>query len=198
MTSTCWRRYRCQALIPITSAAAVTKAAVSTCGNVTRVVRLFSTSHRLVSSARPRSGLIRNPTGCCIHEFAARMKNAERLVAMPTAQIVTRWASFGSRSHPKIHRPTNVASRKNAMSPSIASGAPKTSPTKREYWLQFIPNWNSWTMPVTTPMAKLMRKIFPQNFVMARYLALPVRYQAVCIRATSTESPSVIGTKRKW
>ncbi len=37
-----------------------------------------------------------------------------------------------SRSQPKIHRPRNVDSRKNASSPSIASGAPKMSPTKRE------------------------------------------------------------------
>ena len=60
------------------------------------------------------------------------MKNAERLVAMATIQIEIRWASFGSRSHPKIHSPMKVASRKNATSPSIASGAPNTSPTKRE------------------------------------------------------------------
>ena len=45
----------------------------------------------------------------------------------------------------------------------MASGAPKMSPTKREYSDQFMPNWNSWTMPVTTPMAKLMRNSLPQN-----------------------------------
>ena len=31
---------------------------------------------------------------------------------------------------------------------------------------QFVPNWNSSVMPVTMPMAKLMRKSLPQNFVM--------------------------------
>jgi hypothetical protein len=30
---------------------------------------------------------------------------------------------------PKIHRPRNVDSRKNASSPSMARGAPKMSPT---------------------------------------------------------------------
>ncbi len=50
---------------------------------------------------------------------------------------------------------------KKAISASRASGAPKMSPTKREYSDQFIPNWNSCTMPVTTPRAKLMRKRFP-------------------------------------
>jgi len=47
----------------------------------------------------------------------------------------------------------------------MAKGAPKMSPMKREYSDQFMPNWNSWTMPVATPMAKLMRKSLPQNFV---------------------------------
>ena len=55
------------------------------------------------------------------------------------------------------------------MSASIASGAPKISPTNREYSDQFIPNWNSWTMPVTTPMAKLIRNSFPQNLAILRY-----------------------------
>ena len=68
-------------------------------------------------------------------------------------------------------------SRKKARSASIASGAPKTSPTKREYSDQFIPNWNSWTIPVATPIAKLMRKSFPQNFVRRFQTSWPVTYQ---------------------
>jgi len=71
----------------------------------------------------------------------------------------------GSRSQPKIHRPMNVDSKKKATRASRASGAPKISPTKREYSDQFIPNWNSCTMPVTTPAAKLMRKSFEKNLV---------------------------------
>lgn len=50
-----------------------------------------------------------------------------------------------------------VDSRKKASRPSSASGAPNTSPTNREYSLQAIPNWNSWTRPVATPKMKLMR-----------------------------------------
>ncbi len=71
-------------------------------------------------------------------------------------------------------------SRKKASSASIASGAPKMSPTKREYSDQFMPNWNSCTMPVTTPIAKLMRKSLPQNFVRRFQTSCPVTYQAVC------------------
>ncbi len=60
-----------------------------------------------------------------------------------TSQMVARWTRGESRFHPKIQSPRNVASRKNAASPSIASGAPKTLPTYFEYTDQFIPNWNS-------------------------------------------------------
>ena len=73
-----------------------------------------------------------------------------------TAQIVSRWTRRGSLSQPNSHSPRNVDSRKNAASPSIASGAPKMLPTSREYAPQFIPNWNSCTRPVTTPIATLI------------------------------------------
>ena len=50
---------------------------------------------------------------------------------MPSAtiQIVARCRRGESRSQPKIQSPRKVASRKKAARPSIASGAPKTSPT---------------------------------------------------------------------
>ena len=74
----------------------------------------------------------------------------------------------GSFFQPKIHRPRKVDSTKKASRASMASGAPKTSPTKRLYSLQAMPNWNSCTMPVATPMMKLIRNSLPQNFVMRR------------------------------
>ena len=60
------------------------------------------------------------------------MKYADSCVPSTTIQMQPRCTSFGSRSQPKIHNPMNVDSRKNASSPSSASGAPNTSPTKRE------------------------------------------------------------------
>jgi hypothetical protein len=60
------------------------------------------------------------------------------------------------------------------------------------------PNWNSWTIPVTTPIAKLIRNSFPKNFVARRYSGRPVRCHAVCSAATTTERPIVSGTNRKW
>lgn len=63
ITSTCRRRARCQALSPITAAAAVRKAAMSTCGTAIRLLELNNTSDRLISSARPRAGLISKQPG---------------------------------------------------------------------------------------------------------------------------------------
>ena len=76
--------------------------------------------------------LTADPTGRCIHEFATRMKYAESQVPIAATQIVARWSRLGRRSQPKIQSPRKVDSRKNAASPSIASGAPKTSPTNFE------------------------------------------------------------------
>ena len=72
---------------------------------------------------------------------------------------------MGSRSHPNSHSPTNVDSRKKARIPSIASGAPNTPPTNREYVDQFIPNWNSCTSPVTTPTATFISSSVPKKRV---------------------------------
>ena len=45
----------------------------------------------------------------------------------------------------------NVDSRKKATVASMASGAPKMSPTNFEYSAQFMPNWNSSVMPGDHP-----------------------------------------------
>ncbi len=86
----------------------------------------------------------------------------------------------------------------NAARPSIASGAPKTLPTNLEYTDQFIPNSNSWTSPVATPIAKLIRSSVPKKRVSRSHASSPDRYQSVCMIATSGPSPSVSGTNRKW
>ena len=96
------------------------------------------------------------------------MKAADSTVPSATSQIVARWTPLGSRPQPKIHRPRNVDSRKKAASPSMASGAPNTSPTKREYDDQAMPNWNSCTRPVTTPTATLISSSVPKKRVRRR------------------------------
>jgi hypothetical protein len=47
--------------------------------------------------------------------------------------------------------------------PSAASALPNTSPTNRESVAQLVPNSNSITMPVATPMAKVSANTLVQN-----------------------------------
>ena len=126
------------------------------------------------------------------------MKNADSHVPSAAIQIVARCNRGGSWFQPKIHSPRNVASSMNAARPSIASGAPNTPPTKLEYTDQLIPNWNSCTSPVATPIAKLISSSVPKNRVSRSHASTPVRCQIVCMIATSGASPSVSGTNRKW
>ena len=57
------------------------------------------------------------------------MKYADSTVPNAVSQIVARCTRGDSLPQPNIHSPMKVDSRKNAASPSIASGAPKMSPT---------------------------------------------------------------------
>ncbi len=66
-------------------------------------------------------------------------------------------------SQPNSSTARKPDSRKNAKMPSAASALPNTSPTKREYAAQFVPNSNSITMPVATPMAKVSANTRVQN-----------------------------------
>ena len=72
------------------------------------------------------------------------------------------------------------------------------SPTNRENSDQFMPNWNSCTMPVTTPAAKLMSMSLAKNFTRRSHWSSFVRSHAVCIPAMSQVMPMVRGTKKKW
>ena len=74
-------------------------------------------------------GLKANPTGFCIQPLAIRIHRADRLEPSATMTVVSRCMGLDSFSQPKNMTPTKVASRKKAIRPSIASGAPKTSPT---------------------------------------------------------------------
>ena len=119
-------------------------------------------------------------------EDEVRRQPASRATAI---QSVARWSRGESRFQPKIQSPRNVDSRKNAARPSIASGAPKTLPTNREYTDQFIPNWNSCTSPVATPIAKLIRNSVPKKRVSRSHVSLPVRCQSVWKIATIGPEP---------
>ncbi len=104
------------------------------------------------------------PTGWCIQALANTIQNMLICVPMATSQMLASRTHRGRRSLPNHHSAMKVLSRKNAISTSSASGTPKMLPTKREYSLQFMPNWNSCTIPVTTPTAKLIKKRWPKKF----------------------------------
>ena len=61
-----------------------------------------------------------------------------------------------------------------------------------------MPNWNSWTSPVTTPTATLMTSRVPKNRVSRRCSGWPLRYHRVWRMAVRNASPIVSGTNRKW
>jgi len=60
------------------------------------------------------------------------MNAADSAAPIATAQTVARCTRLGSKHQPNSHSPRKVDSRKKAARPSIAKGAPKTSPTNRE------------------------------------------------------------------
>ncbi len=107
--------------------------------------------------------------------LVTRMKNPESQlpVATPTA---ARKCVFGpSRFSPQISAPMKALSRKKANMPSIASVWPMIPPAYLVKPAQFVPNWNSIGMPVTTPMAKFSPKTFAQKRAARLYCSSPVR-----------------------
>src|SRR5580693_7549125 len=186
----------CHAEIASMTEAPVTSETSSTLAYPHVNTGLVNTAQMSFSTGLPLT--ITYPTGCCIHELAAMMNAADSALPNETAQIVSRCTRRDSLSQPNSHNPRKVDSRKNAASPSIASGAPKMLPTSREYAPQFIPNSNSCTIPVTTPIATLMTSSVPKNLVNRRYSSWRLRCHAVCSSAVRKASPIVIGMKKKW
>ena len=72
------------------------------------------------------------------------------------------------------------------------------SPTKREYWAQFVPNWNSMTMPVATPTAKVMAKSLPKNLATWTYTSSCFFQPNHSAITSSQASPMEMGGKMKW
>ena len=53
-------------------------------------------------------------------------------------------------------------------------------------------------MPVTTPTARLIRKIRPKKRLRRSQVSSLRSTASVCITATRKQSPIVMGTKKKW
>src|SRR6476659_11301538 len=125
--SVCDSCFRCHADTASIRADPVTSEASSTWRYPHTKTGLVITDQMLVSCALPLTTAY--PTGCCIHELAAMMKAAESAAPAATAQIVARCTRGDRRPHPNNQSPRKTDSKKKAPSPSIASGAPNTSPT---------------------------------------------------------------------
>src|SRR6056297_1092445 len=102
------------------------------CKNLSMAVGERSTSQKLSISFLAVSGLKYIPTGFCIHPFATSIHNADRFDPRATNHVDTRWNFLLTFSQPKNITAMNVDSRKKAIIPSIARGAPKISPTNQE------------------------------------------------------------------
>ena len=64
--------------------------------------------------------------------MATRIHHAERLAPKAVSHVAVRWKPRLTLRQPKNITAMKVDSRKNARMPSMASGAPKMSPTKWE------------------------------------------------------------------
>ena len=87
------------------------------------MVQKLSISIRIVSTLKTE------PFGNCIQPLAIRIHMAEILVPRAMRNVQTQCPRRLSRFQPKKKRPAKVDSMKNATRASIASGAPKISPT---------------------------------------------------------------------
>ncbi len=83
-----------------------------------------------------------------IHVALKVAPSTTMVVANSQSRLPRRWP-------PKSMSPRKPPSSMKAKMPSAASRLPKMLPTKREYTDQLVPNWNSCTMPVAMPMAKM-------------------------------------------
>ena len=72
------------------------------------------------------------PIGYCIHALATSIHRAERFAPMAVSHVAVRWNPLETLFQPKNITAMKVLSRKKAIMPSMASGAPKISPTKCE------------------------------------------------------------------
>ena len=126
------RRSRYQQLTPMTNTPPVIQALDTVCRNFVTAMPWKATSQKFTISLRTVSGLNAMPTGCCIQALATRIHHAEMVAPRPVSQVAARWKRWLTLFQPKYIMEMNVASMKKATMPSMASGAPKMSPTNQE------------------------------------------------------------------
>ena len=123
---------RNHALTPVTKAAPTIQLLSTVWKNFITATGEKATAMKSTISLRMVSGLNSIPTGYCIHELATRIHHAEMVAPNPVSHVDAKWNRLPTLFHPKNITATNVASMKKARMPSMASGAPKMSPTNQE------------------------------------------------------------------
>ena len=141
---------------------------------------------------------IRKPSGVCIHELATRIQNADSVVPTKTSRPPIQRTVELTRWRPNRTTPTKADSRKKANMPSAASGAPKMSPTNPTKRDQLVPNWNSMTMPLTTPITKVTAKSFVRKTDRRSYTSRLVHHRSVSTMAMIPARPTVTAGNMKW
>ena len=126
------RRNRYQQLTPATNTAPVSQPERTVWQNLTTATGEKATAKKSIISLRTVSGLNCIPTGCCIQLLATSIHHAESVAPTPVSHVAARWNPRLTLFHPKYITAMNVASMKKATMPSMASGAPKMSPTNQE------------------------------------------------------------------
>jgi hypothetical protein len=128
---------------------------------------LKTITQKSVISARTWGGVPTRwkPAGVCIQELATTIQTALKCAPRQTITVPRKCTRGPTRSQPNSSSARKPDSRKKAKIPSAASALPKTSPTKRENAAQFVPNSNSMTMPVATPIANVRPKMRTQKRV---------------------------------
>ena len=116
---------------PTTNTAASTQPDSTLWKNLLTAIGEVATAQKSTISLRAVSGLNSMPTGFCIHALATRIHQAEIVAPSPVSQVDARWKRLLTLSQPKNMTAINVASIKKAKIPSMASGAPKISPTNQ-------------------------------------------------------------------
>lgn len=99
--------------------------------NLLTAIGEVATAQKSTISLRAVSGLNSIPTGYCIQALATNIHHAEMVAPRPVSQVEARWKPRLTFCHPKNITAMNVASMKKATMPSMASGAPKMSPTNQ-------------------------------------------------------------------
>ena len=123
--------HRYQQLTPTTNKAPSTQPERTVWKNLLTAIGEVATAQKSTISLRAVSGLNSIPTGYCIHALATSIHQAEMVAPKPVSHVEAKWKPRLTFCQPKNITAMNVASMKKATIPSIASGAPKMSPTNQ-------------------------------------------------------------------